>query len=159
MVVAQKLPLNVATIILFCIFSMLFSDFWARCPISIPTPPIAASNVHPLLVSRYSISSLWRYQCYFMHIISMLLSIKEAVSSGSWPIQYKILTLNVLICIALWHFRYFCFEHWDLGRKPNGTCPLFASAKCDAVWTSALSRRHSNFSMALFFIPIYRTPP
>ena len=42
MIVALGLPLNVATIILGCIFSMLFSDFKARGIISIPTPPIAA---------------------------------------------------------------------------------------------------------------------
>ena len=51
-----------------CIFSMPFSDFWARGPISIPTAPITAltkffhadaeKNVHPLSVSWYSISSL-----------------------------------------------------------------------------------------------------
>ena len=55
------LPLNVATIILGCIFSILFNDFRARGPISISTPLIAAlteffhldaeTNVHPLPVS------------------------------------------------------------------------------------------------------------
>ena len=59
MIVGLVLPLNVATIILGCIFSMLFSDFRARGLISIPTPPIVAltefshadakTNVHPLL--------------------------------------------------------------------------------------------------------------
>ena len=42
MIVALGLSLNVATIILGCIFSILFSDFRVRVPISIPTPPIAA---------------------------------------------------------------------------------------------------------------------
>ena len=61
MIVALGLPLKVATIILSCIFSVLFSDFRARGPISIPTPPIVAlteffhtdavANVHPLPVS------------------------------------------------------------------------------------------------------------
>ena len=63
MIVAPGLPLKVATIILGCIFSMLFTDFRARYPISIPTPPIVAlkeffhadagaeRNVPPLLVS------------------------------------------------------------------------------------------------------------
>ena len=56
MIVALGLPLKVATIILGCIFSMLFSDLRARGPISIPTPPIvelteffhadAVANVH-----------------------------------------------------------------------------------------------------------------
>ena len=40
MIVALGLPLNVATIIHSCIFSMLFSDFRACRPISISTPPI-----------------------------------------------------------------------------------------------------------------------
>ena len=55
------LSLNVATIILGCIFSVLFSDFRTGGPISIPTPRIVAlteffhadaeTNVHPLPVS------------------------------------------------------------------------------------------------------------
>ena len=40
MIVALGLLLKVATIILGSIFSMLFSDFRARGPISIPAPPI-----------------------------------------------------------------------------------------------------------------------
>ena len=51
------LPLKVATIILGCIFSMLFSDSRARGPMSIPTLPIvtltvfhadAVASIHPL---------------------------------------------------------------------------------------------------------------
>ena len=42
MIVAIELPLNVATIMLGCIFTMLFSDFRVRGPISTPTPPIEA---------------------------------------------------------------------------------------------------------------------
>ena len=61
MIVALRLPLNVVIIILGCIFSMLFSDFRACGPISIPTPPMMALTeffhadvvacVHPLPVS------------------------------------------------------------------------------------------------------------
>ena len=39
MIVAQGLPLKVATIFLGCILSMILSDFNALGPISIPTPP------------------------------------------------------------------------------------------------------------------------
>ena len=55
------MPLKVATIILGCILSMLFSDFRACDPIRIPTPPIVAlieffhadvvASVHALPVS------------------------------------------------------------------------------------------------------------
>ena len=120
MIVDLELPLNVATIILGCIFSMLFSDFRARGPISIPTPPIVAltkffyadteTNVHLLPVSWYFISSVYRYLCFCMPIVSTLWSIAEAVSSGSWPILFKVLTLNVTICIVLLHFSNFCFS-------------------------------------------------
>ena len=61
MIVALELPLKVATIILSCIFSLLFSDFRARGPISIYRPPIVAlieffhadvvASVHSLSVS------------------------------------------------------------------------------------------------------------
>ena len=120
MIVVLGLPLDVATIILCCIFSILFSDFRAWGPISIPTPPIMAlteffhadteTKVHPLPVSWYLISSLWMYQCSWMYIMSMLWSIAEAVSSGCWPILFKVLTLNVTICIVLLHFSNFCFS-------------------------------------------------
>ena len=120
MIVVLELPLNVATIILSCIFSMLFSDFRARGPISIPTLAIAAlteffhadvgTNVHSLPVSWYFISSLWRYLCSCSHIISMLWSITEVVSSDSWPILLKVLTLNVTIGIVFLHLSIFCFS-------------------------------------------------
>ena len=43
-----------------------------------------------------------------MHIISMLCSTVDAVSSGSFPILFKVLTLNVAICIVCLHFSNFC---------------------------------------------------
>ena len=130
----------VNSIILGCIFSMLFSDFRACVPISIPTPPITAlteffhadddTNVHPLLVSWYLISLLWMYLCSCMHIMSMLWSIAEAVSSGSWPILFEVLMLNITICFVLLHFSNFCFSlnsvsdfsiAWDQGSKLSRT--------------------------------------
>ena len=112
------MPLKVATVIIGCIFSMLFSDFRARGPISIPTPPIVAlieffhedlvANVQPLPVSWYLISSLWVYLCSCLHIMSMLWSIADVLSSGSWPILFKVLTLNVAVCIWCLHFSNFC---------------------------------------------------
>ena len=40
----------------------------------------------------------------------MSIFIAEAVNSGSWPILFKVLTLNVSICIVLLHFSNFCFS-------------------------------------------------
>ena len=118
MIVALGLPLKVATIILGCILSMLLSDFNALGPISMPTPPIVAlkeffhadavASVHPLPVSWYLISSLCLYLCSCMNIMSMFRSTADAVSSGSWPILIKVLTLNVAICIVCLHFSSFC---------------------------------------------------
>ena len=120
MIVALGLPLKVATIILGRIFSVLFSDFRARGPISIPTPPIVAlteffhanavANVHPFPVSWYLISSLWVYLCSCMFIMSMLWSITDAVSSGNCPILWKVLMLYVAILIVSLHFSNFCFS-------------------------------------------------
>ena len=70
----------------------------------------AVASVHPLPVSWYITSSLWVYVCSCMHIISMLWSITDAVSSSSCPIQFKILTLNVAICIVRLHFSNFCWS-------------------------------------------------
>ena len=119
MIVALGLPLKVATIILGCILSMQLSDFNALGPISIPTSPTVAltvffhantvASVHPLPVSWYSISSLCVYLCSCMHIMSILCSMADAVSSGSCPILFKVLTLNVAICIVCFYFSIFCY--------------------------------------------------
>ena len=80
-----------------------------------------------------------------MHIMSMLWSITEAVSSGSWPILFKVLTLNVGISIVFLHFSIFCFSLSNVAdvlntraRDPTlaERAPFFTRAKSDAVWTS-----------------------
>ena len=43
-----------------------------------------------------------------MHIMSILCSTADAVSSGSCPILFKVLTLNVTICSVCLHFSSFC---------------------------------------------------
>ena len=117
MIVALGLPLKVATIILGCILSMLLSDFNTLSPISMPTPTMAltelsyadtVASVHPLPVSWYLISSLCVYLCSCMHIMPILCSRADAVSFSSWPILFKVLTLNVAICIVCLHFSSFC---------------------------------------------------
>ena len=41
--------------------------------------------------------------------MSMLCSTADVVSSGSCPILFKVLTLNVAICIVCLHFNNFCY--------------------------------------------------
>ena len=113
------LPLNVAAIILGCILSMLVSVFNILGPLSITNPPTVAltvffhadtvASVHPLSVSWYLIFSLCVYLCFCMHIMSILCFTAYAVSSCSWPILFKVQTLNVTICIVCLHFSSFCF--------------------------------------------------
>ena len=128
MIVALGLPLKVATIILNCSFYMLFSDFWARGPISIPTHADAVASVHPLREMWYLISALCVYLCSWMNIMSMLWSIGDAASSVSCPILFKVLTLNVAICIVRLHFINFCLS--SVADFSNSEARAQASAGC-----------------------------
>ena len=140
MIVALGLPLNVAAIILGCILSMLLSVFNALGPISIPTPPNVAlteffqadtvATVHPLPVSWYLISSVCVYMCSCMHIMSILCSTADAVNSGSWPILFKVLTLNVAICIVCLHFSLFCCGLRSIADFSNTEARALTSAGC-----------------------------
>ena len=108
---------------------MLFSDFRARGPISILTPPIVVltefffadteTNVYPLTVSWYFIHSVCMCLCSCTHIMSMLWSIVVAFSTGSWYILFKVLTLNIIISIMLLHFSNFCFTLSSLANISN----------------------------------------
>ena len=119
-IVVLGLLLIVASIILGCIFSMLFRDFMARGPICIPTAPITAlteffhedaeTNVHSSSVSWYFRSSLRRYLCSCMHIISKLRSVAEAVSSVSRPSLLH-LKLRLYSAMILHIIKYFI--HWN----------------------------------------------
>ena len=155
---------------------MLLSNFKAHGPISIPSPPTVTlieffhadtvASVYPLQVSWYSISSRWVYLCSCMHIMSTLCSPADAVSSGSWPILFKVLTLNVVICIVCLHFRSFCclssiadFSNTEV-RAPTTaeSAPFFTRAKSDMVYTCGLNVGHGYLSTAVF-IPIHRNHP
>ena len=142
MIVALGLPLNVAAIILGCIFSMLFSVFNAPGPIRNPTPPTAAltefshadtvTSDHPLPVLWYLISSVCVYLCSCMHIMSILCSTAVAISSGNCPILFKVLTLNVTICSVCLHFSSFDrlssvadFSNTEARPQPQQDAPLF----------------------------------
>ena len=108
MIVVLGLPLKVAAILLGCILSMRLSVFNALGPISIPTPPTVAftefshvdtmASVHPLPVSWY-LYPRYVYICVLVFILCLLLC---------WPILFKVLTLNVAICIVCLHFSNFC---------------------------------------------------
>ena len=81
-----------------------------------PIPPIVAlieffhtdtvANVH------YQYRDIWYPRCACICVLVCILclscSTADAVSSGSWPILFKVLTLNVAICIVCLHFSSYC---------------------------------------------------
>ena len=143
MIVIMGFPLNVAVIILGFILSMLLSFFNALGSISIPTVVLTefshadtVANVHPLPVSWYLMSSVCMYLCYCIHIMSILCSAADAVKSGSWPILFKVLTLNVAICIVCLHFSSFCcsssaadFSNTEARAPTSAGCAPFLHAR------------------------------
>ena len=166
MIIVLGLPLNVDTIILGCIFSVLLSDFMAQGLGSIPSPPMmsllgffhvdAEINVYPFLETWYFIStSLWEYLCSCMHTMSILCSVADTVSSSSWPILFKVLTLNVTICTVLLHLSNFCsglrsvadFSNTET-RAPTTT----EHASCFSMWKviHGLNQNHGNLLIAIF---------
>ena len=156
MVVALRLPLKVANIILGFIFSVLFSDFRTREIID------AETYVCPLQVLWDFTSSLWMYLSSFMHIMSMLWSITEAVSSSNWPILFKVLTLNVAICIVLLHFSRFCCSLSSVADFSKSRARAPASprrASFSFFFTRAKDVAVDNHLMAKVFILTFRNHP
>ena len=92
--------------------------------------------------------------------MSILCSTTDAVSSGSWPILFRVLTLNVSICIVCWHFSSFSlssvadFSNTEAGLQPQQDAPLFTRAKSDAIYVCGLSVGHGYLSMAVLFSSI-----
>ena len=146
---------------------MLLSDFNALGTISMPTPPTVAlteffhadtvASVHPLPVSWYLISSLRVYLCSCMHIMSILCSTADALSSDSWSILFKVLTLNVAICIVCLHFSSFCclntvadFSNTE-ARAPTsvGRAPFFTRAK------SGFAKNYQGITLTSIAAKIY----
>ena len=152
MIVALGLPLNVTAITLGCILSMLLSVFNALGPISIPTHPTeelteffhadTVTRVHPLPVSWCLISSVWVYRCSCTQITSILCSTADAVSSGSWPILFRVLTLNVAICIVCLHFSSFCLSLCSVADFSNTEARAPTTAGCAPF---LLARRAMRF--------------
>ena len=63
-----------------------------------------------------------------MHIMSILCSSADAISSGSCPILFKVVTLNVAICSVCLHFSSFdCLS--SVGLQPQQDTPLFLPAR------------------------------
>ena len=67
-----------------------------------------------------------------MHIMSILCSSADAISSGSCPILFKVLTLNVAICSVCLHFSSFdClssvadFEPWPWCSKKHSFATIY----------------------------------
>ena len=154
---------------------MLLSVFIALGPISIPTPPTVALteffhadtvvSVHPLPVSWYLISSVCVYLCSCMQIMSVLCSTADAISSGSWPILLRVLTLNVAICLVCLHFSSFCLSLSSVAdfsntesRAPTsaGRAPFFYLHESDAVYVCGWNVGHDYLSMVVFIL-IYRS--
>ena len=143
---------------------MLLSVFNALGPIRIPTPPTVelteffhadmVDSVYPLPVSWYLISSVCVYLCSCMHIMSILCSTADAVSFGSWPILFKVLTLNVTICIVCLHFSRFCCLS-SVADFSNTEARAPTRAKSNAVYVCGLSMGDGYLSMAVFIL-IYR---
>ena len=93
-------------------------------------PPDAETNVHPLRVSSYFISaSQWWYLYSCANTMCMLCSTADAVSSGSCPILYKVLTLNVTICIVLLHLSKFCLCLSSVANFSNTGARALTSAE------------------------------
>ena len=70
----------------------------------------------------------------------MLWSMADAVSSGSCPISFKFLTLNVAICIVRLHFDIFCLSFVadfsnteDKAPTSADHVPFFTHTKSDPV--------------------------
>ena len=174
MIVAFGLPLNVAAIILGCILSMLLSVFNPFGPISIPTPTTEAlteffhadtvTSIHPLPVSWYLISSVWVYRCSCMQIMSILCTTADAVSSGSWPILFRVQKLNVAICIVCLHFSRFFLSLSSVADFLNTDARAATSAGRSPFLPARRAMRFmyvvwvwvSYLSMAVFIL-IYRS--
>ena len=118
---------------------------------------------YPLPVSWYLISSVCVYQCSCLHIMSILCSTADAISSGSWPILFKVQTLNVAICTVGLHFSSFCclssaadFSNTEARALTSVEGAPFLPARRAMRFMCGLSVGHGYLSMAVFIL-IYRS--
>ena len=103
--------------------------------------------------------------CVLVCILCLSCSTADAVSSGSWPILFKVLTLNVAICIVCLHFSSFCclspvadFSNTEVKAPISaGRAPFYNRVKNDVVYVCGLSVGHGYLSMAVFLFSINRS--
>ena len=101
-----------------------------------------------------------------MHIMSMLWFITKAVRSGSCPILFKVLTLNVAISIVRFHFSNFCFSlsseadfsnTWARVPTSAGRAPFLPARR--AMWFGLIWVWVMIIFRWLCFILMYRNHP
>ena len=138
------------------------SDFRPRGPISTATFPSTQMPIQMSIFCLYCGILYLRYEgnpCSCTHTISILSSITDAISSGSWLILFKILTLNVAICIMhlnLSNFGFCSVADFLITGRTHPALPARKVMQFDhVVWVWVLvifrwlcfiliNRRHSN---------------
>ena len=75
----------------------------------------------------------------------------DAVSSGSCPILFRVLTLNIAICIVCLHFSSFYLSSVADFSNTEARAPTSAK-KSDVVYVCGLSVGHGYLSMAVFIL-------
>ena len=91
-----------------------------------------------------------------MHIMCMYGSMADAVTSGSCPILFKVITLKVTICIVRLYFSNFClssvadFSNTE-ARAPTsaGHTPFLPARRAMRFWTGGLGVGHGYLLMAV----------
>ena len=98
-----------------------------------------------------------------MHIMSILCSTADAVSLGSCPILFKVLMLNVAICIVCLHFSSFCclssvadFSNTEARAPTSAGCAPFLPARRAMLFMYVVCVGHGYLLMAVFIL-IYRS--
>ena len=139
-VLMLRFRLDVATIILNCSFLILFTDFSILTPLMTVLTEFSSWMRGQISIHCQYRGILYLHNCVgacVLNTYSVLCSTVDAVSSGFWTILFKLLTLNVTICIVLLYLsKCFVLEFcsWDsdyLGRSSNLSrmCPFFTRAK------------------------------
>ena len=118
MIVALGLPLNVAAIILGCILSMLLSVFNTLGPISIlPLLPwhwlSFSMSIQWLASIHCQFCDIWYLWCECISSIVCKLCLSYVLRPMQLALVvdlFRVLTLNVAICIFCLHFSSFCLS-------------------------------------------------